>query len=379
MKIAMLSTFYPYRGGISQFNANLFNELKKTNEVRAFTFTCQYPSFLFPGKTQYVTKDDSAVIVDSIPILNTANPLSYFKAAKIIAKWHPDVVFLRYWMSYFAPSQGIVARILRKKGIKVISLVDNAFPHEAKFFDRPFAKWYFKANDALIVMCQSVNQDVDSLHINKPGTKPIAVKVLYHPLYNQFSSDKIDKVEAKLHFGLDPKKKTLLFFGLIRDYKGLDLLIEAMDYLDESYQLLIAGECYGSFEKYEQMIANSKHPENIICHNRYISDDEVPEFFSAADVCVQPYRSATQSGITAICYNFDLPIIATNVGGLAESIATPNVGLITEEVNAQSVANSVKHYFTMDNTIFINNIKKIKEEQTWPNFSAQMVEFINEL
>lgn len=378
MKVAILSTFYPFRGGIAQFNANLLNELAKTNEVRAYTFTCQYPSFLFPGKTQYVTEEDNAVKVDALPVLNTANPFSYCRAAKIIAKWHPDVVFFRYWMSYFAPSQGMVARILRKKGIKVVTLVDNAFPHESKFFDKPFARWFFKANDALIGMSQAVLNDVATLHVTNKKRKSIPTKLMHHPLYNQFSA-KVDRVEAKRHFGLDPEKKTLLFFGFIRDYKGLDLLIEAMDHLDESYQLLIAGECYGSFEKYEQLIAGRKHPENIICQNRYISDDEVTEFFSAADVCILPYRSATQSGIIAICYNFELPVIATNVGGLAESIVSPNVGLMTEQISAEAIARSVIKYFAMDRTVFIANIKKLKEELTWPNFAAQLIDFINEL
>jgi glycosyltransferase involved in cell wall biosynthesis len=372
MKIAMLSTFYPFRGGIAQFNANLYETLKEENEVTAYTFKRQYPGFLFPGKTQYITSEDNAISIDSIPVLDTANPLRYKSAAKRIAEGKPDVLVMKYWMSYFAPSLGTVAGYLKKRGCKVITILDNVIPHEQKFFDKPLTTWFLKRNSGFVAMSESVRNDLYALH-------PEAKSVLKpHPLYNHFG-EKIESRKARELLGVDPEKKTILFFGLIREYKGLDLLIDAIGMLDESYQLIIAGEAYGSFDKYEEHIRKASHPGRIKVFNRYIGDNEVPLFFSAADVCALPYRSATQSGITSIAYHFGLPLIATNTGGLGESIEKPGAGLMIPEITPGSVADTIVQYFNEDRSIFTGNIQKEKTLLSWENFSASLLSFVKEL
>ncbi len=373
MKIAILSCFYPYRGGISQFNASIFNELGKNNIVAAFNFKRQYPSFLFPGKTQFVTKEDNAVPIESISLLDTANPFSYIATAKAIREWKPDLLIMRYWMSYFAPSQGWVARGM-EKNCKVISILDNVIPHEPHFFDRPFTKFYLKNNDGFVVLCDSVKEDLLQL---KPDAKYI---VSPHPLYSHFGK-MISRGEAAKNIGADPNKKTILFFGLIRDYKGLDILIEAFSQLENGYQLIIAGEPYGSFDKYDKMIQSSKHKESIILYTKYINDSEVASFFCASDVCVLPYRSATQSGISSISYHFEVPLITTDVGGLKETIADSGTGIVVEDISSNGIKNAIIEYFSDESNKrkHILNIIKEKERLSWSTFCNNLIEFYKTL
>lgn len=372
MKIAYLSTFYPFRGGIAQFNANLYRALCARHEVTPFTFKRQYPDFLFPGKTQYVTPGDKAAVIESVPVLDTANPLGYGAAARRIARERPDMLVMKYWMSYFAPSLGYVAGKLKKQGCKVITVLDNVIPHEQKFFDRPLTQWFLNRNSGFIAMSEAVRNDLLALRPDAPCLlKP-------HPLYNHFG-EKLNPEEARRSLGLDPGKKTLLFFGLIRDYKGLDLLIKAMNRLSDRYQLLIAGESYGSFSKYDAQIRQAKHPENIRVFNRYIPDEEVPLFFSAADVCVLPYKSATQSGITSIAYHFDVPLIATDTGGLKESIGQQGTGLIVAEVSAPAIAAAIEAFYRTDRDEFVQQIRALKASLSWENFAGALIRFAETL
>ena len=368
MRIAYLSTFYPFRGGIAQFNANLLEELGRKHEVKAFTFTRQYPDFLFPGKTQYVTPGDKAKPVDSQAVLDTVNPFSWYSSARTIAAWKPDLVLMKYWMSYLAPSLGTVARQLRRKGIPTITILDNVIPHEAKFFDKPFSRWFLKQNSGCVAMSEAVLGDMRLLTPDKPAI------LQPHPLYDHFGA-RIPKEEAQQALGLDPKLRTLLFFGLIRDYKGLDLLIDAMPQLGPDYQLVIAGESYGSFEKYEAQIAASGCADRIKVFNRYIDDEEVPRFFSAADVCVLPYKSATQSGITAISMHFETPLVATPTGGLAESIERPGIGLMTRDISSQAIADAIRQLYDEGLAIFTARIREAKKQMTWTVFADQLLSF----
>ncbi len=366
MKIAFLSTFYPYRGGIAQFNAHLYQALSKQHEVKAFNFTRQYPDFLFPGQTQYVTPEDKAVPVETVRILDSANPLTWRRTARAILREKPDLVVFGYWMSYFAVSLTPVARILRRHGVKTLTVVHNAIPHEPKFFDKPLARRFFRQNDTLVSMCDAVTADIRSLC---PEARIVQRP---HPVYDHFG-EKCDRFQARQTLGLDPDLRTLLFFGLIRDYKGLDLLIDALPLLGEGYQLVIAGECYGSFDKYQSRIAATGMGADIKVFNRYIGDDEVPLFFSAADVCVLPYRSATQSGITAIALHFEVPVVATPVGGLAESIERPGIGLMARDVSPQALAETIRGLFTTGPEPFIENIREVKRTQTWDAFAAAII------
>ena len=368
MKIAILSTFYPFRGGIAQFNANLYKELQKEHEVIPYTFKRQYPEFLFPGKTQYITANDSALPVESIPVLDTANPLTYHISARKMAEAEPDVLIMKYWMTYFAPSLGTVAKHLKKRGCKVITILDNVIPHERRFFDKPLTSWFLKHNSGFVAMSESVRNDLLAL---QPDARYILRE---HPLYDHFG-EKIDKCLAIEQLELDPEKKTLLFFGLIRDYKGLDLLIASMSLLDESYQLVIAGESYGDFEKYRQAIASSPACSRIKVLNRYIDDDEVPRLFSATDLLVTPYRSATQSGVIPIAYHFDVPVLATDVGGLKENIERAGTGLVCLP-NPESLSENIQQFFRSDKATFVANIQKEKKALSWEAFAGALTRFI---
>ncbi len=372
MKIAIVSVFYPYRGGIAQFNANLYTELCKEHTVKAFNFSRQYPSILFPGKTQFVTDKDTAISIESEMILDSANPYTYYQTAQKVLEYEPDVLLLRYWHTYFSPSLGYIARYAKKRGVKVITIADNIIPHETHWFDTVFTKWFLKQNTAFVTLSEAVREDLLRLH-------PSANQMLKrHPLYNHFG-DKIEATQAKLQLKLDVNKKTLLFFGLIRDYKGLDLLLDAMNRLDDNYQLLIAGECYGSFDSYQKQIDANKNKHNIHLFNRYIDDAEVPLFFSAADVCVLPYKTATQSGISAISYHFEVPLIITDTGGLKEMVETPNTGLVCQRIDAESIANTIEQFFAMDKEPFIQGIQTEKRALSWDNFATALSDFMQKV
>lgn len=374
MKIAILSCFYPYRGGIAQFNANIFNELSKSNRVKAYNFKRQYPDLLFPGKTQFVEKGDEAIRIESLSLLDTVNPFSWKRTADAINDWEPDLLLMRYWMSWFAPSQGFVGRRVKKSGkTRVISVLDNVIPHEERFFDKPFTNYYLGSNDGFIVLSDAVKEQLLKF---KPDAKYICTP---HPVYNHFGNP-VDRLSAHTFTKSDPSKKTLLFFGLIREYKGLDILIEAMSYLDDSYQLIIAGEPYGSFDLYSELITKSPFKENIKVYNRYIADNEVPLFFSGADVCVLPYRSATQSGIGAIAAHFELPLITTNVGGLKEAIEGPGTGTVVDEISPKAIAEAIREYFEFDlKSKYSANIARENEKLSWSNFCDKLIDFYNTL
>ncbi len=374
MRIAILSCFYPYRGGISQFNASIFGELGKRHIVKAFNFKRQYPEFLFPGKTQFVTDTDSAVPVESVSVLDTADPFSYGKTAREIAAWKPDLVVMRYWMSWFAPSLGYVARRLKKKGCKVVSILDNVVPHEPHFFDRPFTRYFLSGQSGCVVMCDEVAKDLLAIRSDLPYT------ILPHPLYTHFG-EKMDRAEAERALGIRSGKKNLLFFGLIRQYKGLDILLEAFRQLGDDYQLIVAGEPYGSFEPYRKIIDSLPGKDRITLITEYIPDNEVSKYFSAADVTVLPYRSATQSGISSISYHFEVPMIVTAVGGLTETVGGRGTGLVAPEATPECVLQEIRRYFgdPQVREDCIRNIRREKERLSWSTYCNGLVEFAQSL
>ena len=375
MKIAVLSCFYPFRGGIAQFNANLISELGRVHEVRAFNFTRQYPNLLFPGKTQYVTPEDEAVPVESKALLDTANPFSWGRTAREIASWKPDVLIMRYWMSWFAPSLGSVARKM-PRGCRTIGILDNVIPHEPHFFDRPFTSWFLKSLDGCVTLCGEVASDLLKIRPEARYT------VLPHPVYNHFGS-RLEKAEAEQLLGIPNKEgsRNLLFFGLIREYKGLDILLRALRLLDSRYRLIIAGEPYGSFEKYQALIDADQDPSRIFLYPQYIRDSDVKKYFSAADLTVLPYRSATQSGISAVSNHFELPMVVTDVGGLKETIGDRGTGLVCEECTPECVAVAIERYFEEPELreSMVENIKKENERLSWNRFCKNLVEFIDSL
>jgi len=372
MKIGFLSTFFPFRGGIAQFNASMYRAFEKVADVKAFTFKRQYPDFLFPGETQYVTEKD---VVDKIPaerVLDSINPFTYGKSARKINQYQPDLVITKYWMTFFGVSLGTVMKKMRKSTVR-ISILDNVIPHEKRFFDGMSNRFFMKHNDGFVVMSDKVLTDLLSV---KPDAKYLRID---HPLYDHFG-DKRDQKESCERLGLDPNKKTVLFFGFIRDYKGLDLLIEATQYLDSTYQVVVAGEVYGSFDKYQNQIDELKVGDRIKLFNQYIGDDEVPDYFSAADVCVLPYKSATQSGITSISFHFELPMIATDVGGLKETIVNGKYGTIVPGVDSNAIALSIKAYFDQNlKETYSSALKSYRLEHSWDQFVAKTLGFAEEL
>ena len=373
MKIALLSCFYPYRGGISQFNTYLYEELGKRNIVKAFNFTRQYPEILFPGKTQYVTQDDEAVPVESTSLLDTANPFSYIKTYKAIKEWGPDVLIVRYWMSWFAPSLGYITRRM-KKHCKVISILDNVIPHEPHFFDAPLTKYFLKGSTGSVTLCEAVSKDLLKLSPDKKYT------VIQHPLYSHFGQ-KLQREEAERKLGLEPGKKNLLFFGLIRAYKGLDILLEAFGKLPDDYQLIIAGEPYGSFDKYQEIIDSLPNKDRIRMNLKYIKDSEVKDYFSAADLAVLPYRSATQSGISSVSYHFEVPMIVTDTGGLRETIGDRGTGIVAQECTPECILKEIQRFFSDADLQqeCIRNIRLEKERLSRNTFALKLEDFIGRL
>ena len=373
MKIAILSSFYPLRGGISQFNASLLEGLGKSHEVKAFTFKRQYPSLLFPGKTQYVTPDDEAVPVQAEALLDTACPFSWGKTARAIRAWGPDLLVMKYWMSWFAPSLGWVERHVGPR-CKVVPVLDNVIPHEPHWFDKPLTRWFLRGCDGYVTMSQSVTDDLLQLVPDARYT------LLPHPLYAHFG-EKLPRDEAAAQLGIDPARKTLLFFGLIRDYKGLDILLEAFRGLPEDYQLVVAGEPYGSFGKYQAIIDSLPGKDRVHVFPDYIRDSEVKRFFSAADVTVLPYRSATQSGISSISYHFEVPMIVTDVGGLKGTIGDRGTGLVAPAAEPEAVRKEILGYFA-DGSVrerCLAAIRREKERLSWDRFCADLTGFAEQL
>ena len=373
MRIAVLSCFYPFRGGISQFNASLYLELGKSHTVKAFNFKRQYPEFLFPGKTQYVTKDDDAVPIESEALLDTANPFTYGRTYRAIRDWKPDLVIISYWMSYFGPSLGFVARRL-KRHCKVISILHNVIPHEPKFFDAPLTRYFLSGCSGNVTLCDEVAGDLEKLSPDSPNV------TLFHPIYGHFG-EKLPREDAERLLGLEPGKKNLLFFGLIRDYKGLDILLNAFGKLDDSYQLIVAGEPYGPFDKYQAIIDSSPAKDRIRLFTRYIKDADVKDYFSATDLVVLPYRSATQSGISAIAYHFEVPMVVTDVGGLRQSVGDCGTGLVADRPDVDCIVDEIRTYFSDVNikTLCVNAIRAEKERLSWKSFSKRLIDFSDNL
>jgi glycosyltransferase involved in cell wall biosynthesis len=372
MKIAILSVFYPYRGGIAQFSGSLFRALEAKYDVKAFNFTLQYPSFLFPGETQFVKPEDNADEIPSERLLNSVQPFSYLKTANKINAFDPDIFISNYWMSFFGPSMGFVAKKM-KKNTKRIAILHNVIPHEKRFYDSAFNRYFLKQHDAFVVLSSAVEKDLLSL---KPDAR---VLQLQHPIYSHFG-EKISREAATELLKLDSIKKTILFFGIIRDYKGLDVLLSAFAMLSDEYQLVIAGECYGTFDKYEAQIQQLGIQDRCHIFNRYIPDHEVATFFSAADVCILPYKSATQSGITAVSHHFCVPLIATNVGGLKETIKEGENGTIVSQPKPELFASAIENYFKKDlQQTFSENIRIKNKDNSWLGFSEKVIAFALEI
>lgn len=324
MKITLLGPAHPYRGGLASIMETMAREYQsRGHEVRIYTFTVQYPSLLFPGKTQYVTTP-APEDLHIERVMNTVNPLNWVSLGLRLKREKPDMVLMKYWTPFMAPCFGTIARIARTNGItKVVCQIDNVEPHEHHIIDKPCNHYYLGAVDGFVYMSEQVHGELKAYTSAPAIFSP-------HPMFENFGKA-VERDEACRKIGIDPKVNYTLFFGLIRDYKGLDLLLEAWaKWKPEGRKLLIAGEFYASREKYIALIESLGLQDRVVLHDHFVADEDVRYYFSAADCLVLPYRTATQSGVTQIAYNFSLPMIVTRVGGLPEIVPDGRVGLVCE-------------------------------------------------
>jgi glycosyltransferase involved in cell wall biosynthesis len=368
MKIVIVGTSYPYRGGIAAFTDRLATEFVKEGiDIEVVTFKLQYPSFLFPGKTQYSDAKAPAGFYIERKI-NSISPLNWIKVGKEIRKKNPDIVIFTYWMSFFAPCFGKIARVIKRRcNARCIGLIHNMIPHEKSVLDKMFAPYFVKAMDGFVALSQSVLDDVASL--DKQGKPKCMVP---HPLYDHYG-EIMKRNEALKHLDLDPNYRYCLFFGLVRAYKGLDLLIDA--FADErlrknDVKLIVAGEFYDDEKPYLEQIKKHNIEDFIIIENQYISDDNVKYYFNVADIVVQPYKSATQSGVTQIAYHFEKPMLVTNVGGLGEIIPDGKVGYVVEP-KPSSIADALVDFFENGRfDAFVEGVRDEKQTYQWSNMTA---------
>ena len=327
MKIVIIGSAHPLRGGLAAFNERLAREFQSMgDEVELYTFSLQYPDILFPGKSQY--SDDPAPKDLKIKVaINSVNPLNWIKVGREISQLRADIVICKFWLPFMGPCFGTILRQVKKNGhTKVISIIDNIIPHEKRMGDKAFAKYFVQAVDAFIVMSRSVEEDMKKFVTRQ------RVEYIVHPIYDNYGA-LISRKEALNHLNLTISTRYILFFGFIREYKGLDLLIQAMN--DErirkmNLKLIIAGEYYGNQAFYESMIKEEEVETLVVKKTDFIPNDEVKYYFCAADLVVQPYKSATQSGISQLAYHFEKPMLVTNVGGLPEIVDHGNAGYVVE-------------------------------------------------
>lgn len=360
MKIVIVGTAYPLRGGIAHYIALLYKHLSPRHDVEIVTFTRQYPNILFPGKSQE-EKGDAGAAVPSERLIDSINPLTWFKAARAIARKKPDLLVFKYWLPFFGPCFGTISYFVRKwTGAKVLFICDNVVPHEKRIGDTVFTRFAFRFVDYFIVQSKAVEQDLKAFH---PGARYAFVS---HPIYEIFGVP-LSKGEARTRLDISTER-VLLFFGYIRAYKGLDILLDALPRIKEKIevQLLVVGEFYGDEEKYRRQIAEYRLQTDVRVVSDYVPNDEVGMYFSACDVVVLPYKSATQSGIVQIAYQFNKPVIATDVGGLSEVVLHEKTGFIVPPNNPMAVANSVVRFYAEGHEHeFVENVKGEKLKYTW--------------
>ena len=360
--IVILGPAHPLRGGIAVFNERLTKAFQDHGSyVTIETFKLQYPGFLFPGKTQFADWDAPSHLNVNVSV-NSINPFNWIKIGRRLKKLKPDIIIVGYWLPFMAPCFGTICRIAKKnRHTKAISILHNIIPHEGMPASKLLSKFFAKSMDAFIAMSKSVLKDLGTINTDKPRT------FCPHPLYDNFG-EKIDHVEAIKKLNLDNDYRYILFFGLIRDYKGLDLLIKA--FADERFRshkikLIIAGEFYSDEEKYTSLINELNIAEYVILHNKFIPNPEVGLYFGACDIVAQPYKSATQSGVTQIGYHFEKPMLVTNVGGLGEIIPNNKVGYVVEP-NPKDIADKLLDFFTEDRKgKFIQNVIIEKKKYSW--------------
>ncbi len=369
MNVVIIGTAYPFRGGLASFNERLAAEFQAQGDtVQVYTFTLQYPNIVFPGKTQY--SDSPAPAHLSIQAtINSINPLSWVRTGKLIGNSQPDLVICPYWLPFMSPALSTILKGIRKRSnTKILSLVHNMIPHEPRLGDKRLSQYFVNQVDAFVTLSKSVKEDVQQFSNNQP------IAYIPHPIYDNYGELETKRI-AREYLALPPEGKYILFFGFIRKYKGLDLLIKAMAHpaiKDKYIKLIIAGEYYGDQPYYEGLMKELGVEASIIKKTEFIPNEEVRYYFSAADLVVQPYRTATQSGISQLCYHFEKPMVVTDVGGLSEIVPDGKAGYVVE-VKEAAIAQAIQAFYKENKEQqFIENIQELKKQFGWDKMVAGM-------
>jgi glycosyltransferase involved in cell wall biosynthesis len=370
--VIIIGPAHPLRGGLATFNQRLAKQFTdEGHECSIVSFSVQYPSFLFPGTTQY-SNDPAPGDVTIHTLINSINPLNWLSVGRKIRKWNPDLIVVRYWLPFMGPALGTILRQVKKNShTKIVCIADNVIPHEKRIGDVPFTKYFLKAPDAYVTMSDKVLGD-----LRKFTKKP--AQLVQHPLYDNFG-EAILKDEARKHLGLKLDDKIILFFGFIRQYKGLDLLLSAMAderIRKENIKLLVAGEFYEDDKPYLQIIQENNLQEQVILKTSFIPDSEVKYYLCSGDCVVQPYKNATQSGVTPLAYHFEKPMIVTNVGGLPSLVPHEKVGLVCEP-DPKSIADSILRFYQLGEHYFIPHLRSEKQKYSWSKLTEAIFELAN--
>lgn len=365
MKIIIIGPAHPLRGGgMSTFNERLARQfMQEGHETIIYTFSLQYPSFIFPGTSQYSTEPAPTDLNIKVCI-NSVNPFNWIKVGNQIKKENADIIVVRYWLPLMGPCLGTILRIAKKnKHSKIVCIADNIAPHEKRVGDKPFTKYFIKPVDAFITMSEKVMDDLRQFNKTKPA------RLVNHPLYDNFG-EKISRESARKSLGIQEDQFIILFFGFIRNYKGLDILFDAVkilkdkNYSNFNFKVLVAGEFYENRKKYDEQIIRLGIKDYLILNTDFIPNNDVKYNFCAADVVVQPYRNATQSGVTPLAFHFEIPMIVTNVGALPAMLANQTAGLVAEP-NANSIADKIEEYYSLSSNHFLQPLKNEKQKYSW--------------
>ena len=373
LKIAIVGPAHPYRGGLASIMETMAREYQARGyEVRILTFTLQYPSLLFPGKSQTVTTPAPEDLTIERRV-STINPFTWWSVGRELCRMQPDIVLMKYWTPFMAPCFGSIARLARRnKHTKVICQIDNVEPHEHHLTDKMFNRYYLRSVDGFVYMSEQV-------HTELKAYTDVPMRFSPHPMFEHFG-ERVERTEACRKLGIDPMQRYAMFFGLIRDYKGLDTLLEAWSkFRREGYKLLVVGEFYASRDKYIELIERLELKGDVVLHDFFVPDEDVRYYFSAADCVVLPYKTATQSGVTQICYNFSTPVIVTRVGGLAEIVPDGRVGFVAEP-SVEGVREAIERIFEGD-TIeqFSRNMLEERKRFSWATMCDTIESLYDEL
>jgi len=375
-KIIIIGPAHPLRGGLATFDHRLAREfIDRGDDCQIYSFSLQYPNFLFPGKTQH-TNEPPPARIKIISAINSINPFNWMTVGIRIKKEMPDLIIVRYWLPFMGPALGTILRKVKKnRHTKIICIADNVLPHEHRPGDKAFTKYFLKSCDGFIAMSDKVLADLRQFDRKKP------VKLVAHPLYDNFG-EPVSKMDARKELGISESEFVILFFGFIRKYKGLDILLDAMKALSENpkpeyrnSKVLIAGEFYENEKPYLDQIERLGIGDNVILRTDFIPDSQVKYYLCGADVLVQPYRSATQSGVTPLAYYFEKPMIVTNVGGLPSLVPHEKTGLVAEP-NAQSLASAIQRFYQLGENYFLPHLRSEKQKFTWSNLANAVMELV---